>query len=253
MKTFFLAIKHEQTEKMLKLIQPYVEPLEKYIISKETSSQSHQATNGEHFHFFFKNMTTNKYNQLMVKVKDVFNLNGKATAEVGRQYGAVKKIKNEELMKAYIIKDITSFCAPYSFNTKTLPLVVGNVQKCGYSTNYSKEEIVQLHELSFKKKKTKWQFYLEDINNYIENNWPGNKDLFLGDNKYSTLGNNTVYYTTSSYIIKTDDNMQLLKTIVKIYYQDYNKIITKNGMIKTLYDLGLITTEYLVENMKIII
>ena len=98
-----------------------------YIVGLEKSENTHQETNGEHFHFCVE-MTELDYNKYRKRCFiDKFGLRGQAKLGQPRQYGKVKQIENIVRMKAYTIKD-------------------GN-----FRTNLTETEIAGLGEIAFKK------------------------------------------------------------------------------------------------------
>lgn len=252
MKAFFLAIKHDQLTELLRILIQYVTPGEKYIISKETSEKTHQATQGQHFHFFLENMETNKYDQFIRKVKAGWGLKGQAAAGTGRQYGAVRKIRDTDLMKAYMLKDISGLnMAQYDIEPVTIALINDMVQKTGYCSNYAPDKIQEWDALSYKAKKNKWEDFIERVKDYLENKWPGDKEDFMTKLTFHHNGTTTTYYETKYHIDLTHLNRKLLKEIVKIYYEIYDRIITKSGFYKVLMLLGLINEEYLIDQMNL--
>lgn len=103
-----------------------------------------------HFHFIVE-MTENHYHNFSKRVfKDKFNLRGRATKGLPRQYGRVKEIQNLERLKAYTLKD-------------------GN-----FRTNMTEEQIQKYIDISFKKneQKTLDESLLNDLyeifHDYIE-------------------------------------------------------------------------------------
>jgi hypothetical protein len=91
-------IKHTERE----YIRKYIENrFTDYIIAYETSIKV-----GEHIHFLLWADNPNDYHKFCQNVfKQKYNLRGRATKNLCRQYGKIKQIENIEKMMAYTVKD----------------------------------------------------------------------------------------------------------------------------------------------------
>lgn len=139
---FMAAIEHKHFDYVKQRLLEY--EIGQYIIAKETTTQSHKETNGEHFHFIVQ-MTDQTYHNFSKSVfKDKFKLRGKAEKDKPRQYGRVSAIENQDHMIAYTIKD-------------------GNID-----TNFTEEELIKYKAKSFQKKEVKEANDL--VYNYIHEN-----------------------------------------------------------------------------------
>lgn len=124
-KSFFCAVEHKWEKYLMMILREY--DIGGYIVGLEKSENTHQETNGEHFHFCVE-MTELDYNKYRKRCFiDKFGLRGQAKLGQPRQYGKVKQIENIVRMKAYTIKD-------------------GN-----FRTNLTETEIAGLGEIAFKK------------------------------------------------------------------------------------------------------
>lgn len=108
-----------------------------YIISQEIAKGSHKRWDGGHYHFMVQ-MTDEDYHKMTKRVKEKYNLNGRAKNGVSREYGKVKQIEKLERAKAYTVKD-----GNYRTN-----LPQATIQKL-YEESHEKEEIkTQAEELA---------------------------------------------------------------------------------------------------------
>lgn len=127
--SWFLAIKHDQKEQVMKIFKEYLEEyVGKYLISMEVSEDSHKETDGEHYHFVAE-ISPKTYHRITKRFKDKYHLKGQSRNGIGRQYGIVKDIKDIDRLIAYCMKD-------------------GQ-----YETNFNEEELKKYENISFKPKK----------------------------------------------------------------------------------------------------
>lgn len=102
---FFAQIAHKHEPEVRELLEKYITEDARYIIAKETTTNAHKETNGEHLHFAV-DMTKKEYdafrNTVLVKK---FKLRGKAQKDLPKQYGTVKNVRDEMKMLSYTVKD----------------------------------------------------------------------------------------------------------------------------------------------------
>jgi hypothetical protein len=158
---FFGAIRHLHMTEIHKIWDETDKGL--YVVSKEISSESHQDTDGEHFHFVAE-MTPIVYHAFSKRLfKDRFNLRGVAKDGLSRQYGKVKEIKDINRMIAYSLKD-------------------GD-----YITNISDDEIDRYKLISFAKiekpSKVKTQTFVQNCAQILEKKNPDYNFDFVEDHE----------------------------------------------------------------------
>jgi len=141
----YFQVKHEHSDFMEDTMKQYITTEDKYIIALEKSKTSHASTDGEHFHFYMQ-MSKPNYHKFSKKIKEKFNLSGRANKGQGRQYGMVGKIRDQELMMIYTCKD-------------------ANIK-----TNMEKKQIEQAISKSYHKEEQKQQ--QDEIMEYITANLP---------------------------------------------------------------------------------
>ncbi len=143
---WFMAIKHEKKEEVLKIWNEYLgEYVGKYLISTEVAEDKHKETDGEHYHFVAE-ISPKTYHKVTKRYKDKYNLKGQAKNGIGRQYGIVKEIKDIDRLIAYCMKD-------------------GQ-----YETNFNEEELKKYENISFKpkyKQKDKNETFTQKITNRL--------------------------------------------------------------------------------------
>ena len=101
---FFFAIKHSEIEWLeQKLIQYLGEP-NYYIMAMETSTTSHQQTEGQHIHIL-ATMSPEDYKKFSTVVIRKYKLCGKAGNGLGKQYGKVNVVRDQQKMLSYTVKD----------------------------------------------------------------------------------------------------------------------------------------------------
>ncbi len=142
---WYFAIKHEHKQDILNIWKEYLGEIGKYLVSEEVAENKHIETNGEHYHFVAE-ISNKSYHKISKRIRDKYNLTGKAKNGVGRQYGKVTDIKNVDRMIAYCMKD-------------------------GYiSTNLTEDELKKYENISFKpnnKQKEKNITFTQKITNKL--------------------------------------------------------------------------------------
>lgn len=104
MKAFYLAIPHNQSDILWNYLCKYTQSDEKLILAKETSTKSHQDISGQHFHILAEWETKTYEAFKKTIIINHYKLRGQATKDHSRQYGIVRKIKDEDKMLSYTIK-----------------------------------------------------------------------------------------------------------------------------------------------------
>ncbi len=141
---FYLALHFSKFEEIKEKLTKYIEPTAQYLVVGEKAMETHQATNGEHFHFLVQ-MSQKAYTNFTKHFIMKYKLRGNAKNGIGRQYGKIKNIKDLERLHSYMLKDQD----------------LGNP----IYTNYENDEIDKWAEKSFKKKNKKT--YLEEFSEKI--------------------------------------------------------------------------------------
>ena len=102
---FFIALEHSFKDELLKDIEGYLDTSASYILVMETVKDKHSETKGQHFHFV-GDMTDQQYDSFRKTViVNKFKRQGVAKNGIGRQYGKVKKIRDEMKLLQYTVKD----------------------------------------------------------------------------------------------------------------------------------------------------
>lgn len=99
---FFIALKHSEETWLKTTMLRHCQG--KYLYSLETTTEAHQETDGQHFHFVCE-MSDQQYHKFMKNVKDKYKLRGQAKDDLARQYGKIKDIKDTARLLAYCMKD----------------------------------------------------------------------------------------------------------------------------------------------------
>lgn len=130
---FFCEITHDRVPDALKVISKYVKDgrIGRYVMSAETSEDSHLDTSGQHLHFACE-MSDEAYAAFAKTLFiDKFKLkNGGRGQKSGNKYGKVDKIRSLERMIGYTLKDDKVW------------------------TNMSEKDIEYYRQFGFKKKKS---------------------------------------------------------------------------------------------------
>ncbi len=101
---FMAALEHQHMPSVLDFLQEY-STVSEYLISKETSPNSHKETGGQHLHFLV-HMSPKDYKNFSERIfRKKYNLRGQAKKGLPRQYGRLKEIHDLEAMGAYTVKD----------------------------------------------------------------------------------------------------------------------------------------------------
>lgn len=113
---FFCALPHDQSSNVIDSLEKYLDPLAPYLVALETSSNSHQDTSGEHYHFCCS-MNSLQYDAFRktIFVKK-YGLNGQARNGKARQYGKVRNIRDETKMLTYTVKDKNIYYKNYDLS-----------------------------------------------------------------------------------------------------------------------------------------
>ena len=98
------ALNHKND--LSKDLEGYLDPSAAYIVAKEVANDGkHKETQGEHFHIAAQ-MSDKQYDSFRNTIlKKKYNLRGKATKGLPRQYGVVRDVRNETKFLAYTCKD----------------------------------------------------------------------------------------------------------------------------------------------------
>lgn len=108
MKFFFMALPLSRMHELFEDLQKYLEPNGRVVLAGETSTTSHQETNGEHFHVAI-DMNDNQYKAFYKTIiQTKYGLKGRAVSGgTGRQYGLVKpdKVRDETKFLQYTVKN----------------------------------------------------------------------------------------------------------------------------------------------------
>lgn len=114
--SFYLAIKHENEEYLAQYIHKFMKKsltLSFVFYTKEICSNTHKATDGEHFHFIIAHKQDNevlnkaKTNSLMRHFVNKYNLAGNSQGTRVRQYGLIqKRIRSVVNIIRYCIKGV---------------------------------------------------------------------------------------------------------------------------------------------------
>lgn len=140
---FFGAIKHNQTDYVLQILQEY--DIGSWLLGLEVTKDAHKETNGEHIHFLVQ-MNDKDYHKFSKRIFiDKYKLRGKALKDKPRQYGRVKKIEDLSRMAAYTIKD-------------------KNIR-----TNMSEEQLEQYRAIAFQNQEK--DDFRQDLMKYIEDQY----------------------------------------------------------------------------------
>lgn len=101
---FMCALPHTEHDYLLETLQEY-DSVTEYLISRETSVNSHHETNGQHFHFLV-HMAPKDYKNYAERVfSKKYHLRGQAKKGLPRQYGKLREIFDLERLGAYTVKD----------------------------------------------------------------------------------------------------------------------------------------------------
>lgn len=104
---FFLALKFSSFDEIQQKVKQYIEPDSSYLVVGEKSPDTHQQTNGEHFHFLV-NFSEKSYKNFTKHFIEKYKLRGSAKDGKSRQYGKIKKIKDLERLHQYMLKDLST-------------------------------------------------------------------------------------------------------------------------------------------------
>ena len=104
MKFFMAALSHQND--LSKDLEGYLDPSAAYIVAKEVANDGkHKETQGQHFHIA-ADMTDKQYDSFRNTIlKNKYQLRGKASKGLPRQYGVVKNVRNETRFLSYTCKD----------------------------------------------------------------------------------------------------------------------------------------------------
>jgi len=102
---FFIALEHSYKDDLCKDLEGYLDTSAAYILAMETVKDKHIETKGQHFHFV-GHMTDVQYDSFRktIIVKK-YKRQGIAKDGIGRQYGKVRKIRDETKLMQYTVKD----------------------------------------------------------------------------------------------------------------------------------------------------
>lgn len=146
---FFAAIQHKHIESVQEILLEYGS-CTKWLIAMEISPTAHQEIGGQHMHFI-TNMTSSDYALFTKRVFiKQYNLRGRASKDMPRQYGKLKVIHDIDKMFAYTIKD-------------------NNIR-----TNFSVECLAEWKKHSYKKQES--QVLEEKLHRAIHNAFVNNPD-----------------------------------------------------------------------------
>jgi hypothetical protein len=184
------AIKHEEKDTIIKHLEEYIDEDRQYLVSMETSDDSHKETEGQHFHFAvcMDEKTYDKFRKTILVNK--YKLRGQAKCGLPRQYGRIRNVRDETKFLTYMTKE------------KNNNLIFKNIDL---------EKIQQYIEDSYKKeKKTE---YVDTLMQYLE----GNKYLFHNSPGLNYLGGMP---------IPEIDTLKLEELVLKHYLDNQDKVLT---------------------------
>ena len=104
---FMVALAHSEIEDFKNNLLQYIDVSGRYLIGMETAPDSHSATGGQHLHIA-ADMDAKQYDSFRktILVKK-YKLQGQAKDGHARQYGIVRKVRDEMKMMSYSCKDKT--------------------------------------------------------------------------------------------------------------------------------------------------
>jgi len=125
---FFFAIHHTEIDWLEEKLKTYLQDPNNYVMSMETSTTTHQETEGQHIHIL-ATMGSSEYKKFSTIVIRKYKLSGKAQNGKGRQYGKLNVIRDLGKMLSYTLKD-------NNFRTNMDEQLI----KTAYDKSYKKEE-----------------------------------------------------------------------------------------------------------------
>lgn len=171
---------------------------------------AHECADYSHYHFMVK-ITDTEYHNFSKRIfRDRYALCGRATKGNPRQYGKIKKVKDEELAMAYTLKD-------------------GN-----YRTNMDEEYIQTIIDKSFKKKdkdtdKQKLFKYLDGFN--FREKHKDHADMFSSNRSIQLQILEAIY----RYINIEDTNLSLSRTAINNYFLNYLRTTQQYSIEKKIF------------------
>lgn len=102
---FFCALAHSEIDNFINFLTKYIDVSGRYLIGMETSKDTHPQTQGQHLHVC-ADLSQKQYDSFRktILVKH-YGLQGQARDGNPRQYGVVKKVRDETKMLQYSVKD----------------------------------------------------------------------------------------------------------------------------------------------------
>lgn len=173
---FFCAIPHDQSSNLIKYIDQYItDASASYLISMETSTNTHLETQGQHFHICIKSSTFNYDTFRNSILKNKFNLQGQAKNNIGRQYGKVKNIRDETKLLTYCCKENNNNIISKNMDLKTIQEYIEKSFKKESHLTLFEKLMKHLADIPYKQVTIEFYCYyaaLEDatIDYYIDNN-----------------------------------------------------------------------------------
>lgn len=209
--SFFCALAHDQSSNLIYYIDRYIKDVSaSYLISMETSPNTHLETQGQHFHICI-NSTTFNYDTFRNSIlKNKFNLQGKAVkGKHGIQYGKVKNIRNETRLLTYCCKEKNNNIFSKNIDLKTIQKYIEDSFPKKEEKNHFENLMQHLKHVPCRNHAVEYYCYfgaLEDatIDYYIDNN----VGKSLSKNHMKSL-------ITSFLMYHSNTKRHLIKTFIK--------------------------------------
>lgn len=207
---FMVALAHSEIDDFEKILHKYIDVSGRYLIGMETAPDSHAQTGGQHFHIA-ADMSNKQYDTFRktVLVKK-YGLQGQAKDGHARQYGIVRKVRDETAMMSYSCKD-------------------KNIR-----SNFELDELQKFIDASFKKKPI--LDHLEKMMSEIAQSRLHTWDQDIGKMKVDTT---SVEFRILEYYMDQDLkkvlNKASLKSLTTRYLMYYEKTIPRDTLIQQLY------------------
>lgn len=102
---FIIVASHDLSGQIIEDIEKYIDPSASLLVALETALGVHTFSDGQHYHIFV-DMTMKQYDSFRKTILvNKMRLQGQAKNGIGRQYGIVRKIRDESKMLQYTVKD----------------------------------------------------------------------------------------------------------------------------------------------------
>lgn len=100
-----VALNHDISSELIKSFEEYIDVSARYLVGMETAKDAHAQTKGQHFHFI-ADMSEKQYDKFRKTILvNKYKLQGVAKMGMPRQYGKIKKIRDETKLFQYTCKD----------------------------------------------------------------------------------------------------------------------------------------------------